>query len=96
MDRFRKDDSCRVMIANQGAGGAGINLVEASYSIYYSKGFSLEHDLQSEARNHRGGSEIHDKITRIDLVCPNTIDESINEALSNKQHVADRILIWNI
>lgn len=94
MDRFRQDPKCRVVIANQSAGGAGINLVEASYSIYYSKGYSLEHELQSESRNHRGGSEIHDKITRIDLVAPGTIDELINDALQRKQSVADVILDW--
>lgn len=94
MDRFRTAPECRVMVANQAAGGAGINLVEASYSIYYSKGFSLEQDLQSSARNHRAGSEQHEKITRIDLVCPGTIDELINEALAKKQNVADIILQW--
>ena len=96
MDRFRTDTNCRVMIANQSAGGAGINLVEASYSIYYSKGFSLEHDLQSEARNHRGGSEVHEKITRIDLVSADTIDELINEALRNKQEISNVILNWRV
>lgn len=95
MDRFRKDPKCRVMIANQSAGGVGITLVEASYSIYYSKGFSLEHDLQSEARNHRGGSEMHEKITRIDLVAKDTIDELINDALAGKLNVADTILTWS-
>ncbi len=94
MDRFRTDPKCRVMIANQSAGGSGINLVEASYAIYYSKGFSLEHDLQSEARNHRGGSEMHTKVTRIDLVATSTIDELINEALSKKQNIANLILTW--
>ncbi len=94
MDRFKSDPKCRVMVANQAAGGVGINLVEASYSIYYSKGFSLEHDLQSEARNHRGGSEIHEKITRIDLVAAGTIDELINEALSKKLNCANLILNW--
>ena len=92
MDRFRTDPGVRVMVANQGAGGVGVNLVEASYSIYYSKGPKLEDDLQSEARNYRGGSDIHEKVTRIDLVSPGTIDEIINENLMRKQNVADKIL----
>jgi len=92
MDSFRKDPSIRVMIANQSAGGTGVNLVEASYAIYYSKGFSLEADLQSEARNHRSGSEIHEKVTRIDLIARDTIDELVTEALVNKQNVAEHIL----
>lgn len=96
MHKFRTDKNCRVMIANQGAAGVGVNLVEASYSIYYSKGFSLEHDLQSEARNYRGGSEIHEKITRIDLIAPETIDELITSALEKKQSVSEQILDWRI
>lgn len=96
MDDFRTKPEVKVMIANQAAGGSGINLVEASYSVYYSKSFRLEDDLQSEARNHRGGSEMHEKITRIDLVAPQTIDELVNEALKNKQNISDKILSWDL
>jgi SNF2 family DNA or RNA helicase len=94
MHMFRTDPSVTVMIANQAAGGTGINLVEASYSIYYSKNFSLEADLQSESRNYRGGSEIHEKITRIDIVSQGTIDELILERLTKKQDVSENILTW--
>jgi SNF2 family DNA or RNA helicase len=94
MDAFRNDQRIRVMIANQSAGGVGVNLVEASYAIYYSKGFKLEDDLQSEARNYRGGSEIHQKVTRIDIICPGTIDELVTDALAKKQRVSDEILSW--
>lgn len=92
IDRFQQDPACRVMIANQGAGGVGVNLTAASYSIFYSRNFSLEQDLQAEARNHRGGSEIHQKITRIDLVASGTIDELIVDALKNKLDLSEKIL----
>jgi SNF2 family DNA or RNA helicase len=92
IDRFQTDPDCRFIIANQAAGGVGINLTAASYSIYYSRNFSLEQDLQSEARNYRGGSEIHEKITRIDIVCPNTIDEIVLDALTRKLDLAESIL----
>lgn len=92
IDRFREQEKCRVLIANPGAGGVGINLVESDLSIYYSRTFSLEHDIQSEARNYRGGSERHAKITRIDLVAPRTIDEVILEALQKKQDLANDIM----
>lgn len=94
LSRFRNDPSCRVMIANPASGGVGINMTEASYSIFYSRSFSLEHDLQAEARNYRGGSEIHQKVTRIDLVAKDTIDELISQALANKQNMAEQILDW--
>ena len=88
---FQNDENVRVMVANQSAGGVGVNLQQASTAIYYSKSFSLEHDIQSVARCYRGGSDIHDKITRIDLVCPDTIDHAITQALKNKENMADKI-----
>ena len=92
IDKFQLDPKCRIMIANAGAGGVGINLTASSCMIFYSRGFSLEHDLQAEARNHRGGSEIHDKVTRIDLVAEGTIDEIICNALANKMDLSTQIL----
>jgi len=92
IDDFQNDDSVRVMLANQAAGGVGITLTQASYSIYYSRGFSLEQDIQSEARNYRAGSEVFDKVTRIDLVCQDTIDETVLEALARKEKVSEAIL----
>jgi SNF2 family DNA or RNA helicase len=89
---FREDPATKVLICNPKAGGVGLNLTSASYSIYFSRGYSLEDDLQSEARNYRGGSEIHKKITRIDLVTKGTIDEIILQALKNKQNLAEKIL----
>lgn len=92
---FTKDPGCRVLIANQAAGGIGINLVESDVSIFYSKNFSLEQDLQAEGRNYRGGSEQHQKVTRIDIVAEGTIDELITEALAAKQNVSNQILDWS-
>jgi SNF2 family DNA or RNA helicase len=94
IDRFCHDPKCRVLIGNQSAGGIGINLVQSDIAIYFSKNFSLEHDLQSEGRNYRGGSEAHSSVTRIDIVATNTIDELIAEALASKQDIASQILDW--
>lgn len=91
IDAFQNDEKVRVIVANQASGGIGINLQEASYSIYYSKGFSLEHDVQSVARNYRGGSEKHEKVTRIDIVAEDSIDEMVNEALQTKIDVSNQV-----
>jgi SNF2 family DNA or RNA helicase len=101
--RFREHPDCRVIIANPKAAGIGINLVEyahtvskgaSSYSIFFSRNFSLADDLQAESRNYRGGSEVYKNVTRIDLVARDTIDELILEALANKQQIAEHILGW--
>jgi len=92
IDDFQEDPSIRILVANQQAGGTGVNLTAASFMVYYSKGFGLEADSQSEARAHRGGSEVHKSITRIDLVAPNTIDQVITEALARKENLAKNIL----
>lgn len=90
--RFKTDPDCKVFIGHPGSGGIGINLVVAPYSIFYSRTFSLEHWLQARARNHRGGSEIHDKITHYDLVCENTIDELVVSKLASKLEISDKVL----
>lgn len=92
MAEFRNNPKIRVMIANQAAAGVGVNLVEAPVSIFYSRNFSLEQDLQAEARNYRGGSHVHEKVTRYDFIAKDSIDELVAEVLSNKQSVADQIL----
>jgi SNF2 family DNA or RNA helicase len=80
------------MIAQRTAGGIGVNLVGASYSIIFSRDFSLNAELQSEARNHRGGSQIHDKIIKIDLITENSIEKEVVKALNNKEEIASKII----
>ena len=82
----------RAVIAHPKAGGVGVNLTAASYSIHYTKNFNLVDDLQAEARNYRGGSERHKVITRIDIITPDTVDEDITRALREKKSVQDFIL----
>jgi len=91
--RFQTDPKCQVCIANQSAGGTGVDgLQVANYMVYYSKDASLLKDSQSNDRAYRGGSEMHDKVTRIDLVAYGTLDEGINDALANKKDLAQYIL----
>lgn len=89
---FQKDPKTMVVIANASAGGVGINLTAASHSIVYSRSFSLAHSLQSEARNHRGGSEIHEKIVKIDLAIKDSLDEQVMQALNSKHQISTEIL----
>jgi SNF2 family DNA or RNA helicase len=89
---FNTDPGIDVLIGHPGSGGIGINLVAAPYAIFYSRSFSLDHDQQAEARNYRGGSEIHTKVTRIDLVTENSIDELVLKKLADKVQIGEKLL----
>lgn len=90
--KFQSDPSVRVFCGHPGSAGIGINLTAASYMVFFSRGYSLAHDLQAEARCHRGGSEIHEKITRIDIITPGTIDEVVFQALAKKEKISENVL----
>lgn len=92
IDAFNKDEKVRVLIGHPKSGGIGVNLTASNLSIYYSRNFSLEDRIQSEARNYRGGSEIHKSVTHIDLVLKNSIEEKVIEVLDNKTEIGLSIL----
>lgn len=91
-DDFCKKPEVKVLIAHPESAGEGINLVEAGYSIYYSRTFSLKQEIQSEARNYRGGSEMHKQVVRYDLVTRDSVDELVAEKLAAKQAIGTAIL----
>lgn len=95
MDAFNHDPKIRVMVANQAAGGIGVNFIASDLAIYYTKGIFAEQDIQSEARNYRGGSEIHQKVTRVDLIAQGTYDEHVNKGLREKKSTAEILLDWS-
>lgn len=92
VDEFNHNPGVHVFIGHPGSGGIGINLVQASYSIFFSRSFSLADDLQAEARNYRGGSEIHSKITRLDLITKDTIEQLVCDSLANKQAIGEALI----
>lgn len=88
--KFKTDPKCKYFLANTRTGGKGLNIVEATYSIYYSQGFSSSQRLQSEDRNYRQGQKF--ACTCIDLVTKKTIDIKILKALRSKKDISTRIL----
>ena len=82
---FNNDKNKRVIFCTQGALGTGFELTQASYAYYHSKDYKLANDLQSEGRNYRRGSDIHEQIVRIDGLVKSTIDIAVHSALRNKK-----------
>ena len=84
------DSSLRYFVGNTQTGGYGITLTESQNVIYYSNSFDLEKRLQSEDRAHRIGQE--NKVTYVDMVSKNTVDEKIVKALRSKLNLAQEVL----
>jgi SNF2 family DNA or RNA helicase len=93
IDRFQQDINCKVFIGQIKSGGLGINLTAASYVIYYTNTYSLADRLQSEDRCHRIGQV--NKVTYIDLVAKNTIEQSMIKILRDKLDLATLIIDSN-
>ena len=79
-------------ISNPKAGGIGINLTSANTMIFYNRTYSLEDYLQAQARCHRIGSEQHESILQINIVCEGTLDEMIVKSLKRKEQLSDSVL----
>ena len=91
VQRFQnRSDPLRFFVGQPKTGGYGITLTAANTVIYYSNSYDLEIRLQSEDRAHRIGQP--NKVTYIDLVAPNTIDEKILTALRAKIDIASQVL----
>tara|TARA_R110002153_G_scaffold96348_5_gene230673 strand:+ start:1516 stop:2973 length:1458 start_codon:yes stop_codon:yes gene_type:complete len=91
VERFQdKGGPLRFFVGQPKTGGYGITLTAATTVIYYSNSYDLEIRLQSEDRAHRIGQK--NRVTYIDLVSPDTIDEKILQALRSKIDLAGQVL----
>jgi SNF2 family DNA or RNA helicase len=85
-----QDGEAQVLAVQISAGGVGVDLTRARYSILYSLSFSLGEYDQCLARTHRPGQLR--PVLQIHLVAKNTVDERIQRALDRRAEVVDLIL----
>lgn len=90
----RNDDDVRVLIGEPATGGLGLTLLgtenqPCTTTIFYSQDWSLLKRLQAEDRNHRIGQRF--ACTYYTLLCENSIDEGINDAIHAKRDLADEL-----
>ena len=85
-----KDNPMKFFVGNPSTAGYGITLNQANTVVYYANDFNLETRMQSEDRCHRIGQT--NKVTYIDLISENTIDERIVKALKNKIDIGAKVL----
>ena len=85
-----RQSELRFLVGHPKTGGFGLTLTAANTVIYYSNSYDLELRIQSEDRAHRIGQT--NKVTYIDLISPQTIDQKIVNALRDKIKIADHVM----
>lgn len=71
------------------AGAEGLTLLGGTTMVFYSNSFRMITREQMEGRSWRIGQKSN--VNAIDLVCPDTVDEDILEALKNKFDMSSRL-----
>lgn len=88
-----KQGKVRYIVGTAASGGVGLNLLgndSTNLVIYFSNDFDLKKRLQSEDRVHRIGQT--KKVTYVDLVVPDSVDEKVLLVLKSKEDVANAVL----
>ena len=89
---FEASNEYQAIIAHPESAGEGVSLISAPAMISFSRDFSWRRWEQAVARNYRGGSEVHEKITRYVLVSKDTIEEKVTEKLLAKEEISAQTL----
>lgn len=81
----------RVMLFTVQAGGVGLTMTAADTIVFLQRSWSIVDNKQAEDRVHRIGSEVHESVTIIDVVAPDTIEVKQIARLHEKLRVLDEV-----
>jgi SNF2 family DNA or RNA helicase len=88
--RFREDATRTALVLSLRAGGAGLNLPEASYVFHFDRWWNPAVERQAEDRSHRLGQRL--PVHVYSYVSEDTIEERIDAVLQEKRHLFDRVV----
>jgi len=86
---FQKIPECKVILGNYQTMGTGIELTAASVLIEYEQPWTAADEIQGQDRCHRIGQT--KSLSVIKLITKNTVDERVNELVTNKSEIVDEI-----
>jgi len=89
ISRFKRDPNCRLLVCHPASVGHGLTLVSANFVFYYSLSHNFEEFYQSYRRNSRPGQKR--VMTYYFLICPDTIDEEMLDAIRSKKNLSDLV-----
>lgn len=87
---FAENDKYRVMVAHPKSGGSSINLIAASYCIFYSNGNSVIERKQCEKRIHRGGQT--KRCFYYDILATGTVEMAMYSKLIKGKEVFTKVV----
>lgn len=87
IERFKREDSVRFLVATPAAAKEGFTLTEANHAVFFDRSFSLDDYRQAQDRIHRISQDKTCYIHRI--VMPESIDEWIDVLIEIKSAAAD-------
>ena len=86
LDKFKTDQTCKILVATPASLKEGFTLTVANHCIFFDRSFSLDDYLQAQDRIHRISQEKECHI--YNLIAENTIDLWIDELLGAKELAA--------
>ena len=90
INKFTKEEDCRVFLISLKAGGVGLNLVEADYVFLLNPWWNPAAESQAISRAHRIGQT--KKVFVYRFISTETIEEKITHLQKKKQKLADTFI----
>lgn len=90
VNKFQKDDRCKIIIGTSGAMGTGITLTAGTVEIFLDEPWNTALKEQCIDRCHRIGQK--NNLTIYTLMCQNTIDQRIHELVEKKGAMAELLV----
>jgi len=90
INKFTKDEDCRVFLISLKAGGVGLNLVEADYVFMLNPWWNPAAESQAVSRAHRIGQT--KKVFVYRFISTETIEEKITHLQKKKQKLANTFI----
>lgn len=91
LEKFQNSE-LQTLLFTMKAGGTGLTMTAADTIIFLQRSDSMIDNKQAEDRVHRIGSEVHESIHIIDIVCRDTVEEpqiaSLTEKFMRLQEIA--------
>jgi SNF2 family DNA or RNA helicase len=86
VEKFQNDETCKVILGNTSAMGTGITLTAGNNVVFLDEPWNEANKRQAYDRCHRIGTT--KTVNVYTLLCENTIDEVVNEIVTEKGELA--------